>query len=143
MPKISSRKRQSQVWKQSEMTGHHYGLCVQHPEGSAAASKLCNQERAGLRKWHLEEEQNLCGHGRGSASPAFVCFDLILCPLTLSSLTMWPHLPHLPNTYLLHCIAKDKDHKPKIHLWDQIHCCEIGKGKIVISCYGLMSFVSV
>lgn len=104
---------------------------MQHPEGSAAASKLCNQERAGLRMWHLqeEEEQNLCRHRGGSASPAFVCLLLILCPLTLSSLTMWPNLPHLPNTYLLHCIAKDKEHKLKIHLWHQSHCCGTGERK--------------
>lgn len=88
------------------MIVHHYGLWAQHPEGSAAANKLNNQERTGFRKCRLEEEQNLCRPGTGGASPAFVRFDFILCPLTLSFLTMQPNLLDLLNSYLLQLYCK-------------------------------------
>lgn len=94
-------------------------------------------------------EKGIWGRSQTSVDAEEAAHLLLLCVFFFNSLpphtkplTMWPHLLHLQNTYLLHCIAKDKEHKGKIILWHQIHCCAKGKGRIVISCYGLMCFVS-
>lgn len=77
-----------------EMISDHRGLWTQHPEGSAAASKLNNQERTGFRKWPLEKEQNLRQPPTGSRTPAFVHFDFYF---------FWSVPPH---TKLLNNAAK-------------------------------------